>query len=370
MRHFFSKAVMGLCVGSFFIGTFIMSAQLNLPRGSQMAKVSQRVGITDITIVYSRPKVNNREIWGKLVPYGMNNLGFGTAKESPWRAGANENTTITFSHDVTLGGKKVKAGTYGLHLLVHDSEKATLILSEDAKSWGSYFYNPEQDVARVAIKTKAIPHKEMLTFEFTDVTPTTATAALEWEKMAFPFTVEVPVTNIVLQDIRAKLKDSPGFTRQNWEQAAQYSLANGGDLDEALAWVDAAIAGQFFSQKTFANLQLKAQIMNAMNKPEAAEAIMTEAVDIATVFEAHQYGRQLIASGKKEKAMQVFKDNANKYKNTWPVDYGLARGYSAKGDYKKALKHLKIAHKRAPDKLNQDAIVANLAKLEKGIDIN
>jgi hypothetical protein len=88
-------------------------AQLNVPSGSQKATVSQRVGITDISITYSRPSVNAREIWGKLVPYGMNNLGFGTAKESPWRAGADENTTIAFTHDVTIEGKNLKAGTYG-----------------------------------------------------------------------------------------------------------------------------------------------------------------------------------------------------------------------------------------------------------------
>ena len=95
-----------------------LTAQLNfLPRGSQMAKVSQRIGNTDVTIVYSRPSVNDREIWGALVPYGMNNLGFGTAKESPWRAGANENTIFKTTHDLTIGGKTLPAGKYGLHMI-------------------------------------------------------------------------------------------------------------------------------------------------------------------------------------------------------------------------------------------------------------
>ena len=120
-------------------------AQLTLPNGSQKATVTQQVGISTISINYSRPKVNNREIWGKLVPYGMNNLGFGTAKESPWRAGADENTTITFSHDMSIQNKKIAAGTYGLHLVVKEDGGATVILSNNSTAWGSYFYNPEED---------------------------------------------------------------------------------------------------------------------------------------------------------------------------------------------------------------------------------
>jgi hypothetical protein len=114
--------------------SFNVTAQLKTPNGSQKAKVSQRVGITDITIKYSRPSVNGREIWGKLVPFGYNNLGFGTATEAPWRAGADENTTITFSHDVKVEGKPVKAGTYGFHVALSAEGKATIILSNDSTS--------------------------------------------------------------------------------------------------------------------------------------------------------------------------------------------------------------------------------------------
>ena len=121
--------------------SFSTFAQLNTPRGSQQATVSQRVGTSDVSITYSRPSVNNREVWGKLVPYGMNNLGFGTSTAAPWRAGANENTTITFSHDAKVEGKDIKAGTYGLHINVKDANNATIILSHDANSWGSFFYD-------------------------------------------------------------------------------------------------------------------------------------------------------------------------------------------------------------------------------------
>jgi len=345
-------------------------AQLDTPRGSQHATVSQRVGITDITISYSRPSVNGREIWGKLVPYGMNNLGFGTAKESPWRAGADENTTISFTDDVTVEGQPLSAGTYGLHMVVNENDTATIIFSNNSTAWGSFFYEPSEDALRVDVKTNATPFTEQLTYDFINVDATSATAVLNWEKKQIPFKIGVDVTNIVLADIREKLQNQPGFQRQTWEQAANFALNNGGDLNEAMGWIDNAIAGQFYSQKTFANLQIKSQILDKMGKTNEALALMDEALPLATIFEVHQYGRTLIAQGKKEKALEVFKMNAEKNKNTWPVDYGLARGYSALGDYNKALKHLKIAHTRVPDAANKAALEANLAKLEKGEDIN
>ena len=150
-----------LCL-SLFVG-FNSTAQITTPNVSQKATVSQRVGISDITINYSRPGVNNREIWGKLVPYGMNNLGFGTATAAPWRAGADENTTITFSHDAKVEGKSIKAGTYGLHMEVKPDNKATLILSHDIDAWGSFFYDKSKDALRADITTITVPHHELLT---------------------------------------------------------------------------------------------------------------------------------------------------------------------------------------------------------------
>lgn len=345
-------------------------AQLSFPSGSQHASVSQQVGITDITITYSRPSVKGREIWGKLVPYGMNNLGFGTATESPWRAGADENTTIYFTHDVTVEGETLKAGTYGLHMILHEDGKATIIFSNNSTAWGSYFYDPSQDALRVNVQTGEVPLTEQLTYEFINVEPNSATAVLNWEKKQIPFKIGVDVNTIVLADIRQKLQNQAGFQIQNWEQAANYALNNGGDLNEALSWINNAIEGQFYSNKSFTNLQIKSQILEKMGKSNDADVVMDEALGLATILEIHQYGRNLIGQGKKEKALEVFKMNAENNKNTWPVDYGLARGYSALGDYNKALKHLKIALNKAPDAGNKAAIEANIAKLENSQDIN
>ena len=348
----------------------ITFAQINTPRGSQRATVTQRVGITDISINYSRPSVNGREIWGKLVPYGMNNLGFGTAKESPWRAGADENTTISFMHDVTVEGQALKAGTYGLHMIVYENGKATVIFSNNSTAWGSFFYEPTEDALRVDVQTAEAPFTEQLTYNFINVDANSATAVLNWEKKQIPFKISVDVPSVVLADIRRKLQNQEGFQRQSWEQAANYALNNSEDLTEALQWVDNAIAGQFYSQQDFNNTNIKAGILNKMGKKDEAIALYETYLPNATILEVHQIGRQFIGMGLKEKALDVFKMNAKKHANTWPVDYGLARGYSANGNYKKALEHLKIAYSRVPDPGNKAAIETNIAKLEKGEDIN
>lgn len=353
-----------------FCSIDLVTAQLDLPRGSQMAKVSQRIGITDVTIVYSRPSVNQREIWGNLVPYGMNNLGFGTAKESPWRAGANENTIFKTTDNIKIGGKDLPAGKYGLHMVVHEDNTAKVLLTKNHGAWGSYFFEPLDVVLEVDVTTNEIPHVEQLKFEFNEVNGSSAVASLNWEKKQIPFKIEVPVTDIVLADIRSKMQNQEGFNRQTWEQAANYALNNGGDLDEAMGWIDAAIAGQFFSQKNFNNLSIKAQILAKQGKTTEATAIMDEAMPLGTVFQVHGYGRQLIAQNQTDKALEVFQWNAKNHKGTWPVHYGLARGYSAKGDHKSTVKHLKIALENAPAQANRDRVQANLDKAAKGEGIN
>lgn len=366
-----NQAVYGctLVVALLFL-SFSSHAQLDLPRASQKASVSQTVGISKIYIEYSRPSVNGREIWGNLVPYGMNNLGFGTAVESPWRAGANENTIIKFTSDVMVEGQPLKAGKYGLHMVVREDGGATVIFSNNYTAWGSFFYEPSEDALRVDVQTRSVPHTEQLTYEFIDVTANSATVALNWEKKQIPFKVEIDVNSIVVADIKRKLQNQPGFQRQSWEQAAAYVLNNGGDLEEALGWVDGAIAGKFFSQQDFNNTNIKAGILNKLGRPEEAIAMYEGYLPNATIFEVHQIGRQFIALGMKDKALEVFKLNADKYKDQWPTHYGMARGYSALGDYNKALEHLKIALGNAPNAASKGRVQANIEKLQRGEDIN
>ena len=345
-------------------------AQLDLPAGSQKASVTQKVGLTYITIKYSRPSVKEREVWGKLVPYGMNNLGFGTAKESPWRAGANENTIIKFSDDVSINGKNLAAGKYGLHMVINENGDADIIFSNNSSAWGSFFYNPDEDALKITVKSEKANHTELLTYQFIDVDKTSTTAALFWSERKIPFKIEVNVSEIVLAKIRKDLQGRKGFTDVSWNQAANYALNNDGDVKEALKWSDNSISGAFIGKKNYTNMQTKANILTKMGKNDEAAKVMDEAIELGTVLQIHGYARQLIAKGDKEKAMEVFKKNAKMHPNTWPVNYGIGRGYSALGDYKKAIKSLEKALVIAPQQANKDRVQANIDKLKKGEDIN
>ena len=346
--------------------SFSASAQLNTPRGSQQATVSQRVGITDISITYARPSVNGREVWGKLVPYGMNNLGFGTSTAAPWRAGANENTTITFSHDAKVEGKSIKAGTYGLHIEVKPDNKATLILSSDTNAWGSFFYDANNDALRADITTKTVPHKELLTFEFNTVNPNSAVASLIWEKKEFPFTIEVDVADIVLDEFRAKSIGQTGFQRQNWENMANYALNNGGDLNEALTWIDKAIAGQFFSQKTFNNLAIKGQILNKLGKTNEYTELMDEASAMANANQLNTLGYQMLGAKDYDRALKYFKKNVADNPENANAHDSLGECYKTMGDKTNAIKSLKKALSLNPPanvKANSEKLLKELGAL-------
>ena len=320
-----------------------VQAQLNTPRGSQKASVSQQIGITTVTIDYSRPSVRGREIWGKLVPYGMNNLGFGTATSSPWRAGADENTTISFSTDVTVEGKAVMAGTYGFHIVVEPSVKATIILSFDSNSWGSFHYDVSRDAMRADVTSNFVPHKELLTYEFQSVTPNSAKASLIWGNKEIPFTIAVDVPKLVLANMREELKGQTGFNRQNWENAANYALNNGGDLNEALLWINNAIEGQFFSQKDANNLSIKAQILLKLGKEAEANRLFDEASATANSRQLNTMGYQMLNAKDYERALRYFQLNIVNNPTAANGYDSIGEAYKIMGDKVNAIKSFKMA---------------------------
>src|SRR3989441_1394003 len=181
---------------------------LDLPRPSQRAQITQRVGITDVTISYHRPLVNNRKVWDALVPYGK-----------VWRAGANENTTITFSDPVTIEGKPLPKGAYGLHMIPGENEW-TVIFSKSSTSWGSFTYDQAEDALRVAVKPQPAEFHEALTYDFDDPKPDSSVVTLRWERLAVPFKVGVNVKEIVAQSLHNQLRDLAQFTWFGWDDAA------------------------------------------------------------------------------------------------------------------------------------------------------
>src|SRR4051812_674994 len=204
-----------------------LSQNITTPRvPSPAATVSQTIGISTVTVKYSRPSVRGREIWGALVPYGWNKQQFGAGNDAPWRAGANENTVIEFSHPAKVEGKAVPAGAYGLFFVVNKDNTGEVVLSKDSKSWGSFWYDAKNDYMRTPIKLNTIPATELLTYEFTNVSKNAADLVLNWEKKQFPVKIEFNVDSIVLANAEQELKGPTGFTWQGYASAANYAIQN------------------------------------------------------------------------------------------------------------------------------------------------
>lgn len=349
-------------------------AQLTTPPdgGNKKASVSERIGITDVTIHYDRPGVKGREgkIWGQLVEKGFTDQGFGTSKAAPWRAGANENTTITFSTDVMVEGKPLAAGTYALFIAYGDGT-STVIFSNNSTSWGSFFYDPKEDALRVDVKNVPLSESvERLKYEFMDQTNNSATVNLIWEKLKIPFKVEVDLNKTQLESFRRELRTDKGFRSDAWVEAVTYCVQNNINLQEALQWSDYAINAVFVGQKNFKTLSTKASVLNKLGRNAEADALMKEAMPLATMQELHNYGRQMLAAKKPAAALEAFKLNAQKNPNIFTTNMGLMRGYSATGDFKNALKYAKAAQLQAPDKANKDNLERFIPMLEAGKDIN
>lgn len=366
------KFTLLVIVATLYASVPLIAQNITTPRTpSPAGEVTQKIGISKVTINYSRPAVREREVWGtQLAHFGYKNLGFGTATAAPWRAGANENTTITFSNDAMIEGKAIPAGTYGLFMGLYEDGKVDVILSNNTESWGSYFYSETEDQLRVSVTSVENIHTERLSYNFVDIDKTTATVVLDWEKKRIPFKVSFDVDKIVLANAENELRNFTGFFWQGPASAAQYCLTNNVELEKGLAWAEQSIA----NQQNFNNLSLKAQLLTKLGKADEAAAVMDIAIKepTAQALQLHAYGRQLIAAGDKDKALEIFLYNHKTNSGAWPTNYGLARGYSAQGDYKKAIKYLKIALTKVPanDTQNPPLIEANIKKLEKGEDIN
>lgn len=345
---------------------------------NQRSSVTQHIGLVQVTVDYSSPDVHapdgtdrRGKIWGTLVPYGAPDDPFGTCTECPWRAGANQNTVFSVSHDVKIEGQPLAAGSYGL-FMEPGQDDWTVIFSKNADSWGSYFYDAKEDALRVKVKPSKAEFNEWLTYEFIDRKPSTATVALKWEELQVPITITVDNTvDLHMASIRNELRNFQGFNWQNWMNAANYALQVKRN-DDALEFADAAVNRQFIGVENFQTLNTLARAQEAAGKTADAAATRDKALSHRTAgpIELHQYGRQLMGQGKKEEALKVFELNAKRHPNEWPVHVGLARGYSAVGRYKEALKHAKLALAQAPDEVNKKTLADGIKKLEEGKDMN
>ncbi|HYC63069.1 MAG TPA: DUF2911 domain-containing protein [Thermoanaerobaculia bacterium] len=236
-------------------------AQVRTPRPSPTATLTQAVGLTDVTIKYSRPGVKGRAIWGALVPY-----------DKVWRTGANEATTITFSDDVTVEDQKLAKGTYSLHTIPGQSQW-TVIFNSVADQWGSYSHDAAKDVVRVNVTPQSAPHMEWMSFEIPEMTTDTAKIVLRWEKIAVPFTINTDSTAKTLTALKNAMKP-------DWRapyMAANFAFDNKGvATDQEISdWLDKSLA----VDENIGNLWLKARFLeragrraDAIKAAEAAKA--------------------------------------------------------------------------------------------------
>jgi len=255
--------IFGLIV--FLFGSFAIAQDLELPRVSQKATVSQRVGLTDVSITYSRPGVKGRAIWGGLVPYN-----------EVWRTGANEATTISVSDDVKINGQPLPAGNYSLHT-IPGKDSWTIIFNKVDKQWGSFKYDKSQDALRVDVKPQEGPNVEWMTISFPDVSGNSATVELAWEKVRVPFHIETNTVAKAMANIRKTLSGDV----KDWNvfyDAADYAMnANLENKAEAMKWIDQSIS----LKETFWNLRLKADILAAQGKTADAIANAEKAMKLA-----------------------------------------------------------------------------------------
>ncbi|HEX4418731.1 MAG TPA: DUF2911 domain-containing protein [Kofleriaceae bacterium] len=332
-----------------FASTAAQAQGLKLPDQSPASTVSQTIGITEVTVSYHRPAVNGRVIWGQLVPYG-----------EPWRTGANENTTITFSTDVKVGGKPLHAGTYGFHA-IPTAKDWTLMFSTATQAWGSFTYDAKEDALRVTVTPRATQtSEERLLYRFDDLSDTKATLVLAWDKLAVPVTIEADTAKLVMANARQQLRGPTGFQWQAFTRAVNYWLKNGGPLDEATKLADRALQ----IEERYSTLNAKASVLEKQGNAKAAADLRAKALTVATENELNQAAYQLLGDKKVDDAIKLLETNVSRHPNSANAQDSLGEALAAKGDKAGASAAYTKALALAKDPKDKKRIEASIAKLK------
>lgn len=324
--------------------------RLTLPDPSQAATVSQRIGLTDITVTYHRPAVRKRTIWGEVVPYGQ-----------VWRAGANENTVVSFSTPVKVGGQTLQAGDYGLHMIPAKGEW-TVIFSRDASAWGSFFYDQAKDAVRLAATPAASAHQEHLAYTFEAPSPDGVVLTLRWETLAVPVSIAVDTAVVVTGSLERELRGLAGFFWQPFAQAANWTAANGGDLDRAAAWADRAVT----MTRNYQTLRAVALVREKKGDSAGAAAARADALKIANEADINAYGYELLGAGRVDDAIAAFRKNVVDYPTSWNTYDSLGEALAARGDKPAAIEQYRKALEMVADDVNKKRIQGILATLAGG----
>jgi hypothetical protein len=321
---------------------------LVLPEPSPRARVSQRVGLTELEVTYNRPAVKGRKVWGGLVPYGQ-----------IWRAGANENTVISFSTPVRVGGTPLPAGRYGIHMLP-TATTWTVIFSSQSHGWGSYSYDPKEDLARIQVTPVATEPTERLAFTFDDPGEKSVTLSLRWGQLRVPIPLEVDTKQVVVASLREQLKGLHQFFPEAWSGAAGWCLRQDTNLEEAQAWVDRSLA----LRETYAGLRTKAALLEKKGDVKTAESLRAKALTIATEAEINQQGYTLLGQNKLDEAIALFQRNVKDHPDSWNTYDSLAEAYALKGDKAQAVANYRKAFDMVAREDQRARIQVELDKLK------
>ena len=262
MKKFFFLTL----IANLFISLSGLAQQLQMPQASPSARLTQKVGLTDVVVDYSRPSTKGRKIFGELVPFG-----------EVWRTGANGATIISFSTEVIVGGKKVPAGAYALYSIPGKSSW-TMILSKNTKLWGAIGYNPQEDL----IRFEATPSKTSRTYDsfeisFNNLTDSNADLSLKWEQTRVDFTIQTEVDPIVMADIKKQVIDTQSTNPALLYQAASYYFNSNKDLNQAYTWIQQSTD----NDPKYWTMHLRAKIELALGKKTEALVSATKSKTMA-----------------------------------------------------------------------------------------
>ncbi len=329
-----------LLLGIFFVANLDAQKYFNihrpmvLPDKSQESLIKQKIGYTDISISYHSPGARDREIWGGLVRYGQ-----------VWRAGANENTVFTITHDAEIEGQQLKAGTYGLHLLPQ-KDQWTFIFSQNHTSWGSYFYEDAEDIIRVTVPVEEAPEfREWMSYEFHNRDRGEASVILTWADKRAGFNIKVDIDAIALENIRLQLRSDAYWEWFSWCQAAAYCAEYEINTDEALEWIDRSIA----MRENFSNWDVKADLLNQKGDEAGAKKAIERAIEVGTPIYVERYARRFLGKKEYQQAVAIFDKALEKDPTYWRALMNKGRALEALNKKADALKSYEKAMGTAPD---------------------
>ena len=333
MRTCLAVSVLVAATFSLAHPTEAQSALLTLPDVSQHARVTQRIGLTDMTIDYHRPLVHGRKIFGGMLPWG-----------EVWRAGADYNTTITFSDDVTVDGRSLARGTYGLHMIPGEA-MWVVIFSRNSTSWGSFTYDQAEDALRVTVQPERIDNQEVLTYEFDEPTDRSAVITMRWEHVAVPFRVAVNTPQIVARSLRQQLRGRVQTEWQAWEETANYLLENKLDAQEALKDAETSVG----IEDRFENEITRARALDALGRAGEADAVRKKALAMGTQQQVYAFGRDLQRLGQQQTALEIYRNDLRRNPTSWVGHAEASRVAVGGGDFASAISEMKLAVAVAPN---------------------